>query len=56
MAQILTDAEFLSAWEKYKSPQKMSNELGLALRNVYQRRRTLEMRYGLILSVNEEKP
>lgn len=56
MPIIYTDDEFLEAWRTHKSPSKIAQVLGIALRNVYERRRSLEGKLGIQLSVSEAMP
>lgn len=47
-----TDEQFIDAWKRLKSPRAVANELGLAERNVYIRRREIEARLGIQLAAN----
>jgi predicted phosphodiesterase len=47
---ILSDAEFIELWHEYKSPSALAKALGLDLRAVYTRRRSLENRYRMRLT------
>ena len=49
MTQRVSDAEFLSAWQRLASPALVAEELGLDLRSIYKRRTNLEKKYGTIL-------
>ena len=49
MAIRVTDEEFIAAWKRYGSPQRVSEALNLELRGVYARRKTIEEKYGIIL-------
>jgi hypothetical protein len=51
--QLHTDEEFIASWERNKSPAKVSKDLGIALRAVNQRRRNMEAKYGITLSVSD---
>lgn len=53
--QIYSDAEFIAAWQKYKSPTKLSQQLGLDMRSVYKRRRSIEAKHGIELNSNDDK-
>jgi len=53
---MVTDEEFIKAWHKLKSPSKLSKEFGISVRNIYDRRRAVEGRYGITLSANVEVP
>jgi hypothetical protein len=48
--QKVSDEDFIAAWRRYGSPQKVADALGLAIRGVYQRRKTLADRLGLNLT------
>lgn len=52
----ISDKEFLALWELHKSPAKISQVTGIGVRGVYDRRRKLEAKYGLILEVKTETP
>lgn len=54
MPLTVTDDEFLACWNRHKSASAVSKELGINLRSVYSRRRTLEKRYGSLLTANHE--
>jgi hypothetical protein len=51
---ILTDNEFIELWQKHQSPAKISLISGINVRTIYHRRRNLEAKYGVTLSVKEE--
>ena len=53
MVTACSDKQFLEVWNKYKSPQKVANVLGVALRNIYSRRRTLEAKTCLALVADD---
>lgn len=53
VAKILSDDEFIKLWKQYKSPLKISVYGGLNIRSVYERRRHIEIKYGLELNVDE---
>lgn len=53
---IVTDEEFIAAWEKHKSPAKISRAFGISVRNIYDRRRVVEGKYGIVLAANVENP
>jgi hypothetical protein len=50
---ILTDNEFIELWKKHQSPGKISLISGVSVRSVYQRRRSIEAKHNIILSVSE---
>jgi hypothetical protein len=47
--QTCTDDEFIAIWEKHQSATKVARELGVAIRNVQNRRRNLETFYNIKL-------
>lgn len=49
MPQTATDDEFLAAWHKLKTPALVAKHFKLGIRSVMQRRRSLEVRYGVAL-------
>ena len=52
----LTDDQFISEWKKIGSPQKFAAKHKMAVRSVYNRRRGIELRYGMDLpSVNDAR-
>ena len=54
-APKLSDEEFKQAWYELKSPQRVAEATGMALRNVYQRRKIIENRYNIILPVDDKR-
>jgi metallophosphoesterase superfamily enzyme len=54
-ASMFSDSEFIAAWQEHKSPAKLSEIFHTNVRNVYRRRRSVEIRYGLKLSIEEHK-
>jgi predicted phosphodiesterase len=52
---ILTDAEFIELWHKHKSASRMARELGMDIRNIYERRRNLENRYRMRLVADDPR-
>lgn len=49
MPKRFSDEEFIDAWNRLGSPRAVSKALSLALRNVHQRRRSIEARYGIAI-------
>lgn len=47
--QKVTDKDFIQAWEKYKSPTKVAEALGLSVRTAFARRRSLESKGAISL-------
>lgn len=45
----VSDDEFLSAWRMFGSPDKVAKALGLNVRGVYERRKRMEARLGVVL-------
>lgn len=50
---IATDEQFIEAWKRLKSNSKVAKELGIGERAARGRRRNLETRYGITLSIDE---
>lgn len=46
-----SDATFIEAWNRLKSPTRVAEELDMRVRNVHERRREVEARHGIELSV-----
>lgn len=49
MPTFVSDEEFLLVWKKHKNAAEVANSLGLNLRTVQRRRKSLEGRYGEVL-------
>lgn len=49
MPLYVTDDEFIKVWKKHNSGAKVSQEIGLTLRQTYKRRRELESKYNIQL-------
>jgi len=47
----ISDKDFIQLWQKLKSPIKMSKAIGVTPRNIYSRRRNLEKKYNISLSI-----
>ena len=56
MNATVTDEEFIALWNKYQSPAKLALVIGVNVRAIYLRRRNLEVKHGLQLSVKEGLP
>jgi predicted phosphodiesterase len=52
---ILSDAEFIELWHKYKSASRMAKELGMDTRSIFERRRNLENRYRMRLVADDPR-
>lgn len=50
MAARCTDEEFMSLWEKHPSATEMGKILGVDSRNIQQRRKRIQERYGVLLA------
>lgn len=50
----IPDDEFIEAWRRWQSPQRVADELGMNIRNVYQRRNNLVNRLKVNLSSEAE--
>ena len=48
--QSVTDQEFIELWKTHKSAAKLQKILGIDLRTIYKRRRTMEKRYKVQLT------
>jgi len=49
MTLLVSDEDFIKAWNKFKSPIRIAEKLHLDVRSVMRRRRSLEQRYGIEL-------
>lgn len=57
MAQILSDDEFISLWNKLQSAKKVSEASGIGIRGVNSRRRRIEKSNGIrLLSADSRSP
>lgn len=56
MPKILSDEEFITLWGEFKSCQKISNKTGIGIRAIQLRRRAVEARHGISLTISDEKP
>jgi predicted phosphodiesterase len=52
---ILSDAEFIELWHKYKSASRMAKELGMDTRSIFERRRNVENRYRMRLVADDPR-
>ena len=50
MSYFISDDEFIKIWNELGSPIKVSEHLKLSIRNVYQRRRTIETKHKIDLT------
>jgi predicted phosphodiesterase len=50
---ILSDAEFIELWNKYKSASRFAKEFGMDLRGIYTRRRNIENKYRVRLVADD---
>ena len=55
MSLVYTDDEFVKVWNELGSPTLVAQRLGIAVRNVFTRRRTIELRHGLTLATNNSQ-
>jgi len=53
---VTTDKEFIEVWQRLKSAKKVSEELGVDLRNVRRRRKRLEELHGVSLESSKQGP
>lgn len=49
MTLKISDDEFIATWQRLKTGQKVASTLGINIRQVYYRRRSLEAKYGIQL-------
>jgi hypothetical protein len=47
------DEYFIEVWKELGSPTKIADRLGVALRNVYERRRIIEKKYNIVLPTKD---
>ena len=52
---MLSDFEFICHWHHLQSPQLMSDMLQMELRNVYDRRKSIENKYGVLLETKDAR-
>lgn len=50
-----TDEEFIALWHKFGSPQLISNELGVSVRNICDRRKRLAAKLGIELPTHNDQ-
>lgn len=55
MSKKVSDDEFLRSWMKHKSPSKVSQDLGISIRVVYERRNSFEKKHGIVLDSEAHK-
>jgi hypothetical protein len=55
MKAACSDAEFIELWTVHKSGAKVARALGVAERNVMQRRRRIEQKHGVKLGASDER-
>lgn len=55
MALRITESEFINSWKRNLNPRAVAAELGLTLRQAYQRRVYLEKKLGIVLPTIGEK-
>lgn len=53
MPRSVTDEVFLSTWERLKSAQLVANELGINVRNIHRRRKSLEAKHSTVLRCDD---
>jgi predicted phosphodiesterase len=52
---ILTDEHFIELWHKHQSVAGIAKDTGMSLRNIFQRRRTIEQRYRISLKAKDPR-
>ena len=50
----ISDEEFIELWRTHNSPSKLAKILEFDVRNVYSRRRSLELKYGIELAAKSK--
>ena len=55
MPKKVEDSEFIETWNRFKNAPKVAKHLGINIRSVLERRRSLETRYGISLP-SDTKP
>jgi len=61
MRSTMSDEEFIALWQQGLTVQDIATRMGITLRNVFVRRRKVEQKYGIVISLDqverpEEKP
>ena len=51
--EYIPDEKFIEVWNKLKSPTAVAKELGVNIRNAMMRRRTLEVKYNIVLDTDK---
>ena len=54
MTTTISDEEFIELWRTHNSPSKLAKILELDVRNIYSRRRSLELKYGIELAAKSK--
>lgn len=54
MAGKVSDDEFLAAWRTFGSPEQVAKVLGLQVRGVYERRKRMEAKLGMVLPATKD--
>jgi hypothetical protein len=54
MTQKVTNADFIDAWKRLRSPAKVAKLLGLDIRGVYRRRALIELNEGISLITDDD--
>lgn len=55
MPKKVTDEEFIAAWKRFGSPALVAKAVGIDVRNVFARRKSIEERHGVILDTLTDK-
>jgi hypothetical protein len=53
MPRYTDDSEFIEAWKRFKKADLVAKHLNMGVRSVYDRRRSLEQKYGIALSSDQ---
>ena len=49
----ISDEDFITAWLRHRSPDKVSQEIGINIRNVFARRNSIEKKHGIRLDTHD---
>lgn len=53
---MVSDEAFIECFRRHASPSAVAREIGIDVRNVHKRRRTIERRHGIRLAVVDDRP
>lgn len=55
MPTILSDQEFIRLWQEHKSPSKVAEVTGFAVRAIHKRRRSIEKNHNVVLGTSDPR-